>query len=239
MNILVTGGASGLGEAITRRLAAAETSYVYFTYCKSLDKTKELERDFSNVKGIKCDFGNTSDIDSFLHQMNEMNLDVVVNNAITGFTQMHFHKIDQNTFVESFQKNVIPVVRITQQSIKIFRKKKYGKIISILTSSLINKPPIGWSEYVANKAYLLALSKSWAAENARFNITSNCVSPSFMQTHLNRDIDERIIESIIESHPLNRLLTTREVADAVYFLIHSSQQINGVNLIINSSSDVL
>ena len=67
-------------------------------------------------------------------------------------------------------KTLIPTILITQSVLNDFRKKKKGKIITILTSFLLNTPPIGASTYVANKAYLGSLVKSWATENIKFNI---------------------------------------------------------------------
>ena len=60
-----------------------------------------------------------------------------------------------------------------------------------------------------------------------------------MQTNLTKDIDQRIIEIMIKKNPQKRLLTTDEVADAVFFLLNSTQQINGINIVMNSGSDVI
>ena len=83
------------------------------------------------------------------------------------------------------------------------------------------------------------MSKSWANENASFNISSNCISPAFMQTGLTSDTDERIIEDMTAKHPLKALLTTEDVAKAADFFVNASQHYNGVNLIINAGSDVI
>lgn len=238
MNILITGGASGLGEAITVKLAADKENKVFFTFNSSQDSARELEGKFSNVKGFKCDFNNESELNSLCAQIDSMDLDVLINNAISSMVKKHFHKIDIDVFRDSFASNLIPVIKITQSVLAVFRKKKFGKIINILTAALVNKPPIGWSEYIANKAYLASLSKSWAVENAAFNITSNSISPSFMKTDLTSDFDERIVEGMIESHPLKELLTPQEVADTISFFVGSSQHINGVNLVMNAASDI-
>lgn len=140
--------------------------------------------------------------------------------------------------MKSFQQNIIPTIRITQAFITQARKRKFGKIINIISSANINRPPIGWSEYVANKAYLLSLSKSWATENIKFNISSNAISPGFMLTSLTADTDERIVEQMTEAHPLKKLLTTKEVAETVEFYTRCSQQINGTNLVINAGNDL-
>lgn len=240
MNVLVTGGASGLGGAITSRLATVKEDTVFFSFHESVDKARKIESLYPNCKGIKCDFKNSLDIESVMKLIEDVDIDVLINNAFaTRITRQHFHKTDVSVFTDNFHFNVIPVIRITQRAILHFRKKKFGKIISVISSAIVGNPPIGWSEYIAEKSYLAALSKSWAAENISFNITSNTVSPSFMQTDLTRDTDERIIEEMRESHPLKRLLTTDEVADTVLFLSRCSQQINGINLIMNAGVHVV
>lgn len=238
-SILITGGASGLGEALTRKFSSTGDHKVYFTFNKSSAKAEQITREFPCAEGIACDFTDANSLERLLGLISEMNLDVLVNNALTGMRTKHFHQSEPAEFLTSFSENVIPTLRITQRSIKEFRKKKSGRIITILTSYLVNRPPIGLSEYVANKAYLLSLSKSWAIENARFNITSNCVSPSMMKTSLTNHLDERQIEDIANGNPLKRLLTPEEVADTVFFLAGANQHINGVNLLINGGTDVI
>ena len=238
MNILVTGGASGLGESITTVLAAKPEHTVWFTYCKSKEKAEQLEAAFSNCKGIYLDFTSEESLAAFVNQMKELNPEALVNNATTGIIKNHFHKIPVDDFRVSFIHNVLPTIQITQEAIRIFRKKKAGKIVTILSAYLVGKPPLGLAEYASNKAYLLEMSKCWATENASFAITANCISPSMMQTSFTSDVDERIVESMVAAHPLKRLLTTNETANAVKFLVEGSEFINGVNLVLNAASDI-
>ena len=239
MKILVTGGASGLGASIVQRIAADKNNTVYFTYAASLDAARELESNSTNTKGLHCDFTDPASVDAFVAAMPDLDIDVLVNNAYVGINKDHFYKTDYRIFQTSFEQNIIPTLRITQESIKIFRKKKAGRIINIITSFVLNKPPVGLSEYVANKSYLLAMSKSWAAEYGRLNITSNCISPAFMETKLTRYTDERLIEQMRDEHPLKKLLTTEEVADTVHSYLSISKHVNGTNLVINAGSDMV
>jgi len=240
MNILITGGASGLGEAITRILARDSKNIVYFTYASSELNAKKIESVFSNAVSIKCDFRDTESIISLTDRISQIDLDILINNAYSGKPiDTYFHKINKDDFSIEFMFNTIPTILITQAAIIHFRKKKKGKIITILTSFLLNYPPIGSSNYVANKAYLASLVKSWSNENSKFNITSNSVSPSFMQTRFTSEVDERIIEQMISNHPLKKLLTVEEVAETVLFLTKASSQINGVDITINSGTNFL
>lgn len=234
MNILITGGASGLGKALTERLLQNSEHHIYFTYSKSAEKANQITQNAKNSTAIQCDFLDTKSVENLLEETEKMDLDVVINNAFTGFEKKHFHKIDPTYFSGSFENNVLPVLKITQKVIKLFKKKKSGKIITILSSAILDNPPIGWSTYVANKNYLLSMSKSWATENIKSNITSNCVSPSFLMTPLNEDVDERIVEKMVEGHPLKKMLTVEEVAETIHYLTTASNQINGVNIVMNA-----
>jgi NAD(P)-dependent dehydrogenase (short-subunit alcohol dehydrogenase family) len=239
MIALVTGGASGLGESITRKIAADAKNAVYFTYCKSAENAGTMEKELSNAVAIRCDFHDGKEVDSLNEKIGGLNLDVLVNNAYAGsFIRNHFHKTDPGDYLAGFRENIVPIITLTQAAINAFRRKKSGKIITVLTSAIINTPPIGSSVYVANKAYLAELVKVWATENAKFNISSNAVSPSFMQTAFTGEIDERIVEQMRGDHPMKALLTPDEAAEAVLFLANASPQINGVNLVINAGKDI-
>lgn len=239
MNVLITGGSSGLGKAIVERLAQEPGMFVYFTYARSATAATALETAHSNTRAIQCDFADTTSVDALLQQIPGLEINVLINNANTAIHKEHFQKTDPAVFQTSFATNIIPTLRITQEVLKVCRKKKFGKIINIISSAVINKPPVGWSDYAACKAYLLSMSKSWATENIRFNITSNAISPAFMLTPLTADTDERMIEQMTDSHPLKQLLTPEEVTESVIFLIRSSQQINGNHIIINAGNDMM
>lgn len=239
MNILITGGASGLGEAITKAVALAyPDEKIYFTYCSSQRNAAAINAEYPNTVALKCDFRNQQDVDALCSLIESTGMGILVNNAITGLLKQHFHKIEKKEFAGSFAENVFPVVAITSSFIASARKVKAGKIITILSSSVVNAPPTGWSLYTAEKNYLLAMHRSWAIENASFNISSNCISPGFMHTQLNHETDERIIEDMIAKHPLKKLLTPEEVASVVLFLMNASSQVNGNNIIINSSLSI-
>jgi len=240
MNILVTGGASGLGLAITTLLAGDADNTIYITYSKSSVKAEELKMKYPNIISFQCDFTSTDSVKAFGEKIKELDLDALINNAYAGaYLQSHFYKTPVTDFMSSFKENVVPVLEITQSAITEFRKKKKGKIITILTSALSGTPSIGSSIYASNKAYLQMMTKVWANENAKFNITSNSVSPSFMLTQLTSSIDERIIEQITESQSVKTLLTVEEVAKAVHHLLKESTQVNGTDIVVTPGSGVI
>lgn len=239
MNILVTGGSSGLGKTIVEKLAPNPDNIVYFTYNRHVDTAEFMVSSYSNVHSIQCDFLDEVSIQELLYSLERWDLDVLIHNAYAGKAEgTHFHKQNVMEFRKSFEMNVLPVIAITQKTLETFRKKKSGKIITVLTASLLNQPPAGYSLYASNKAYLRQLSKSWSKEYIKYGITSNCVSPDFMETEFTSDTDERVVEQMRLEHPLKRLLTTGEVAECILFLVNTSSQINGVNIPVNAGKNI-
>jgi NAD(P)-dependent dehydrogenase (short-subunit alcohol dehydrogenase family) len=240
MNILITGGSSGLGRAIVERLASDTTNSVFFTYKSHQEVAESIAKKYNNVQQIQCDFSDEDSLGKFIASLTDKNINVLIHNAYFGNPQSdHFHKIPQSDFLSSFKVNVLPVIAITQKVLLEMKKNKDGRIITILSSSIVNVPPAGYSLYSSNKAYIWQLAKSWSKEYIRFGISSNCVSPNFMMTELTKGTDSRIIEQMIHDHPLKRILTPDEVAECVYFLTRASKQINGVNIPINVGENIL
>ncbi len=236
MNVIITGGASGLGNAITRALGAAfPDARIWFTYFSSAENARLLEESSDRIRGMRCDFRDADHVTELCRFISGNEIDILVNNAITKLDKIHFHKSERPLFVDSFLYDILPTLEITRSFIKKARERRSGKIITILTSALQGTPPTGWSIYLSNKAYLLAMHKSWASENKSFNITSNCVSPDYLDTALHRDADPRMLEAMVQSHPLRKLLTVEEVAEVVVFLSSATAQLNGQNIVLNAA----
>lgn len=239
MKILITGGASGLGRSIVEYLASFDKYSIYFTYNKSLAEAEQIEKTYSNCQKVFCNFSDISSVNDVLVKLDDIKPDVLINNACPEYKLEKFEKIESDDFVRSFSTNLLPTLMISRKCLSIFKAKKFGKIINILTSFVVNKPPLGNSKYIAEKNYLYSMSKSWSTEFIKFNITSNCISPSILETNFISSIDSRVIENIKGQHPLKEFLSVQDVAKTAEFIISSSQHLNGANIILNSGENVI
>ena len=233
MKVLITGGASGLGEAITKKLASNSGNFVYFTYNNSVDKAKNITNGYSNTACIQCNFFDKESVASLSSKINELDIDVLINNAYHGsFINNHFNKIVIDEFENEFLLNIIPTLSITQAAIARFRKKKSGCIITILTSILTQNAPIGSSIYAANKAYLKEMTKLWAIENTKYNISSLAISPGMMLTNFTSTMDERLIEQIALK---GELIDKIQVAEVICDIINCNKYLTWTDLIFDKN----
>ena len=235
MTILITGGSRGLGCALVEALAQDLDNEILFTYCHHEEEAQVLVGRFKNVRALQVDFFNEENVKSFAEGLESEHIDVLINNAYAGNPQgIHFYKSDPDEFAKAFQANVMPFIRITQACLKGMRKQKFGKIVNIITSYVMDVPPTGFSVYTATKAYIRQLSKSISKEMGRFNITSNCILPDYMQTDFGK-VEDFQLEQMKDAHPLKALLQPQEVAQIVVSLLKASQQLNGAEIPINAA----
>ncbi len=240
MNVLVTGGTGGLGRATVEILAANKDNHVFFTYCKADANAELIMEEYKNTTAFKCNQTQMDSLQKLVEAIKLWDLDVLVNNAWTGSPEgVHFHKLTTEQLLLDFQNNVLPAVAITQAALETFRKKKQGKIITVLTSSLIGVPPLGYGMYGSSKAYISQLAKTWSKEYIKWGITSNCVSPDFMQTDFTAATDFRVVEQLVAEHPLKQILLVEDVAKVIESLAYASNHVNGVNIPVNAGINIL
>ena len=114
------------------------------------------------------------------------------------------------------------------------KSQKFGKIISILTSYVVGKPPNGITDYVVGKYSLLGLTKCVATELGSFGIRANSVSPSMVNTPLTDPLPGKLKEITKSQIPLEgRLAEPIEVAGTILFLCtDNSNYITGENILV-------
>lgn len=83
MNILITGGASGLGESITRTLAKI-LKIESILHIRVRKRMQKIESEYKNSFAINCDFQNSDSLKLLIDKISQFNLDVLINNAYAG-----------------------------------------------------------------------------------------------------------------------------------------------------------
>ena len=118
--------------------------------------------------------------------------------------------------------------------------KKFGRIVSVLTSYVIGKPPNLLSDYIVAKYSLLGMMKCMAVELGSFGININSVSPSMVNTPLTESLPNKLKEITKSQVPLEkRLAEPIDVAKVIEFLCsENANYITGENVLVSGGSTI-
>src|SRR5687768_8960104 len=214
---LVTGGAKGIGAAISRRLAA-----------EGADVTIG-DIDVEGAAGVAGEIGadsmrlDVTDNDSARAAVDAVGrLDILVNNA--GMDEFGFFtETDPDQWGRIVAVNLGGVFACTHAALPGMQKAGYGRIVSI-ASEAGRVGSKGSAVYSAAKGGVISFMKTIARENARYGITANSIAPGPIDTPLLRsalefgDFGQKVIDTMKSATQMRRLGEPDEVAAAVAFL---------------------
>jgi 2-hydroxycyclohexanecarboxyl-CoA dehydrogenase len=214
---LVTGGASGIGEAISARLAAEGAE----VFVADIDD-EGAARVAAEVGGEALHLDVTDPSDSRAAVERIGTLDVLVNNAGTDEFAF-FTETDPALWERLIALNLVGVLACTHAALPGMQEARYGRIVNI-ASEAGRVGSKGSAVYSAAKGGVISFTKVIARENARYGVTANSIAPGPIDTPLLRralefgEIGERIVKTMADATQAKRLGLPEEVAAAVAFL---------------------
>jgi 3-oxoacyl-[acyl-carrier protein] reductase len=215
-NVLVTGGAQGIGFEIARRFlqAGAQVTIADFSAEALSMAQKELSQ-FPKAKFSRLDVTDRSSCQTLSHSMKEP-LHVLVNNA--GITRdKSFAKMDDMDFDRVIQTNLTGIYNVTKSLLNNFDPNAPKRIIN-MASVVALYGNFGQTNYAAAKAGVVGMTKTWAKELARKGFTSNAIAPGFIRTKMTEAMPKEALDGIATKVPVNRLGETSDIANACLFL---------------------
>ncbi len=232
---IVTGGASGIGEA-TVKTFLEEGSKVCV-----IDNNKEKLETFDSYSKdvITCLFDVTDEngwkenVTRVLSKWNK--IDVLVNNAGISL-RSSFEEMNRKEWDNVFAVNSTAVMLGTQSVIEIMKKNKSGSIINISSIFGLVGSHRSSTAYHASKGATRIFSKTIAAQYGKYNIRSNSIHPGFTDTPMTKDlhsIEERYNERLSMT-PMGRLGTPQDIAYGILYLAsEESSWVTGSELVID------
>jgi 3-oxoacyl-(acyl-carrier-protein) reductase len=239
---IVTGGARGIGAAITTMLAKDGVA-VAAGYNRGAASAEEL-RDKLIGEGLTVSVhqGNVGDPADCEHVVAEVlekygRVDYLVNNA--GVTvDKTVRKMTVDDWHAVLRVNLSGAFYMTKCVLDHMLEQKFGRIVNI-SSVIGSSGNVGQANYAASKSGLFGLTKSLARETARKGITVNCVTPGFIDTDMVAAVPEEALEQVLKTIPVGRLGRADEIARAVKFLVDDDAgYITGSVLAVNGGLDM-
>lgn len=230
---LILGASSDIGMEYIRTAKWHKDDIIWAQYNRSAEKLKLLQANIEcNMVLLQADFlaeNSTDDIIRAIEESGEIPTHILHIPSIP-IEQKRFKELDWDNFRDYMNVQLRSIVCILQRFIPLMAKKKYGKIVFILSSCTLNVPPKFLSSYVTAKYALLGFMKSIAIEYADKYINVNGISPSMMNTSFLHQVDEKIIEHTARQNPMHRNADIDDVVPCIrYLMSEDSNYVTGMN----------
>lgn len=220
--VLVTGSSIGLGRAIIEKFARNNYN-VIINYNNSKQEAEELKSYIENTYHtkaitIKCDITKESEIEEMKQIIiKEFGvLDCLVNNAGIAI-DTDFNLKTKEDFIKTLDTNLVSLFLVSRTFGNLMLENKKGKIINIASTNGIDSYYEYSLDYDTSKAGVINLTHNLANHYSPY-INVNCVCPGWIDTPMNKDLDESFKQKEIGKILLRRFASPKEIASLVYFL---------------------
>ena len=184
-NIVITGGGTGIGAALTKELS--KEGHTVFTCGRRVSKLKEVSKVDNNIFFKACDVSNEEDVIDFLkfvkHKIDY--IDVLINCAGIFGPIDRFDKTDSLEWKRTFEINTYGTYLIAKHFLHLILNSDTKKIINFSGGGAFSPFP-NYSAYAVSKAALVRFSENLAVELAEEGVTVNCIAPGFVATDLHK-----------------------------------------------------
>jgi 3-oxoacyl-[acyl-carrier protein] reductase len=217
----VTGGAQGIGLAISRALAreGAQVAILDRNAETAQRAAAELAASGAAATAYAADVADVASSEAALDQVLKATgrLDILVNNAGIARDGLLLRMSDAQ-WEDVLNINLRGAFICSRAAARAMVRARYGRIVNVSSVvGLIGNP--GQVNYAAAKAGMLGLTKALAKELAPRGITVNAVAPGFIRTAMTDALPEKARESLMAQIPMGRLGAPEDVAEIVAFLV--------------------
>lgn len=216
---LVTGGARGIGRAISEKLAAEGAAVALVDIMLDVaEKTAAEFREMGyNAMAVQANVAKFEDAEAAVKAVMDQygRLDILVNNA--GITKDNLMmRMSEDEWDAVIAVNLKGVFNFSKAATKVMMRARYGKIVNI--ASVVGRiGNVGQANYSASKGGVIALTKTTAKEFASRNITANAIAPGYIATEMTEKLPEEARNAFLQFIPLKRAGKPEDVANAVFF----------------------
>jgi len=231
--IIVTGGASGIGEASVRKIIAEGGKVVIADLDADRGNALVSELGDDRVRYIHCNVVDSHDVETLFQSTAEFcGVDGVFNNAGIGAITPSAETTDED-WQQVIDINLTGVFKVARMSLQYMLDNGAGSLVncaSILGHFGQSQTPA----YSAAKGGVLNLTRTLAIETATNGIRVNSISPGYVDTPILSALDEESKNALIALHPMARLGRPEEIANATAFLLSDEASfITGADLLVD------
>jgi len=218
---IITGGANGLGKATAIKFSEHGAKVVIVDINEEAGEqvVSELKGNGGVASFVKTDISKSVEVQKMVNGVvaDFGGVDILINNAgILADAQLI--KMTEEQWDKVIGINLKGVFLVGQATAKAMKEKEKGGVI-VNTSSVVGLyGNFGQSNYVASKAGVIGMTKTWARELGKAGIRVNAVAPGFMKTEILDSMPQKVIDFMVEKTLLKRIGEPEDIANAFLYL---------------------
>ena len=235
---LITGGANGIGLATTERFAKEGAKIILWDVSDQGNEIADrLKMEGHEIIFKKVSVTNQDEVQKAMTeaQVHFGRIDILINNA--GITRDRtLLKMTMQEWDDVISVNLTGVFICTQAIAPIMKEQNYGRIVSA-SSNVAIRGNFGQTNYVATKSAIIGMTKVWAMELGRYNITVNCIAPGFITTAMTGLMPEEVRKQTIPHIPLGKWGVPDDIANGYLYLASDEASfVSGICLTIDGGA---
>jgi len=235
---LITGGANGIGLATAERFAKEGAKIILWDVSDQGNEIADrLKMEGHEIIFKKVSVTNQDEVQKAMTEAHEHfgRIDILINNA--GITRDRtLLKMTMQEWDDVISVNLTGVFICTQAIAPIMKEQNYGRIVSA-SSNVAIRGNFGQTNYVATKSAIIGMTKVWAMELGRYNITVNCIAPGFITTAMTEAMPEEVRKQTIPNIPLGKWGVPDDIANGYLYLASDEASfVSGICLTIDGGA---
>ena len=218
-NVIITGGASGIGRAVAAGVAANGGAAIIVDINMELAEKARREIGENKAYLYQADFSKPAEIRAVFAQIIEDfgQIHVLINNAGIVSTAP-FEQISQEEWDRVMAVDLTGVFAGISAVYPHMLARGYGRIVNVSSvAAKVGGGLLGTSAYAAAKAGVIGLTKAVAKEGAARGVACNAVCPSMTMTPMMLSVSSETLERIKAFIPMKRAAQPEEIANVILF----------------------
>ncbi|KAG5670246.1 hypothetical protein PVAND_000523 [Polypedilum vanderplanki] len=248
---VVTGASAGIGAATALELC--RNGIITIGLARRVEKIEELKSQLTpaqqaNFHPLKCDISVEAEVIHIFNVIEKIygGVDILVNNAGVAPTKTLLDPENSTDIQRVIDTNLLGVINCTREAVKSMRERHVEAHIILMNSIAGHYMPFqagvpSSGIYFASKYALTALAEQYRQEfiKEKLNIKISSLSPGFVKTEIvsaNTDLPQEAVEAAVENCPG---LESKDIADAVIYLLSTPPNVLVTELIIRPMNEVI
>ncbi len=218
--VAISGGASGIGQAIVRRLAQEGARVAIADVADCADTLQLVRQQGGEASGFRVDISSWEQVRGFADQVRaRYGVALIAVHCAALQFMSGFDELSSEQWRSTQEVNVLGGFHLAKAFLPAMKTERWGRIVMVASSSFFAPPP-RMTHYIASKGALVGLVRGLAAEVGEFGITVNALAPGLTRTsNAIAGVPQADFDQVRDRQSIKRSGEPQDQAAAISFMV--------------------